>query len=362
MLQRALSQRSTSTEAIADRFVHICLHIRRLIGGVETPMIRSTNTISRDRRSTTRTQEQSVVRKQTVVESQIETNLSMVARVFPFMLDSLERFGRMPQGRKLSGQLVYHVISILRDILERLCLLCATESRERHAATLMKRRVQGRALKQIADYLTPPSASSEAAREDNMTNVLFRLSIIMTDALRPSRVADCDILDGFLFFLLNRAGSLLQGFVFCDYNKENENQCSGSGMGEAAMIREAQAPHVLRLLKHVVVLAPKETALRTPIRSGSRCGPSLRIRNSQRSRSSISTKARFKLQNTLLKAIFGEYATGLGDSLEEPLDLRSSVAIEEKGEEEAHDIGGWFKEEVWKAVGWDVLREIIAWK
>ncbi len=75
----------------------------------------------------------------------------------------------------------------------------------------------------------------------------------------------------------------------------------------------------------------------------------------------MTTKARIKLQNTLLRAVFGDNVTEIGESLQKPLDV-SLEFYNMKQVKEGLRVGEWFKDEVWKTIGWDVLREVIAWK
>ena len=362
MLQRACNGRTVPAEELESRVVCVCLDMRRLIARMERSMHPSTIAQPEGRKRTTRTQERITAYEQARIDGEAETKLTVMARVFPVLLNSLDRLHRMPEGRGFLGQLVHHVISVLRDTLDRLCLLCATEGEEEHAATLGKKKPQGRAGKQIADFLAAPSASPSTNEGSKPTTMLCQLALVTMAALDMNRAVDNDILEGFLFFLLTRVGNLLGGFVFGDDAKENTRALSSSGKSEATVIREAQAPYLLRLLKYAVVLTAKRPTSPTPFHRTSSHKRPLHVRSSHSGHNSISARARLRMQNTLLRGVFGDDATGLGESLQKPFALDIEPLSQKKGKEDPGDVESWFKDEVWKAVGWEVLREAIAWK
>lgn len=349
-------------EDLARYFTSTCLDMRRLLAGVETPVITGTNASTSVRKSITRTQERDFLHGQAIADDQNERNVTTMARIFPFLMDTLHKLTHKPEGTKFSGQLIYHVVALLRDLLNRLCLLCATEGREKHGTVLRTESTKGRAVKQIATYLAAPNASSEAERGNKMIKLLYQLSIVMMDALDQSRVADCDILEGFMFFLLTRVGTLLQDFVFREDEKENQKPIQGFAKSEAAAIREIQAPFVLGLLKHAVMLTAERPMPEIFVHRRSGRTPPVHLQGFHRSHNSISAKTRTRLQNTLLRGVFGEDAASIGESLRRPLDLNINLPHEADMNGRLDDVDSWFKKEVWELVGWDVLREAIAWK
>ena len=361
MLQRNSGRGDGPPEEMANRLIQICLDIRGLIANVETSMLPSTVAKANSRKSATRVQERAVAHEQATAEEQVETNITIVARMFPVLLDAVDKLNRTPEGRKLSGQLVYHVISVLRDILDRSWLLCATEGREKHAVAQRTKKLPCRAEKEIADYLAAPNDYSKAGKGRGSAKLLYQLNIAMTTALDLSREADRAILDGFQFFILTRVGNLLRDFVFCDKEKENTDPHSSSSYNQAAAIREAQAPYLLRLLKHTTVLSSKMQISSTSTRRSSNRITSLRKKGSPSGERSLSSKARNKLQNTLLRGVFGDDVTGLGESLAKPFDIAVGPLSLAERQDELDDVGDWFKDEVWKTVGWDVLRDVITW-
>ena len=324
-------------------------------------MLPSTIAKASSRKSATRFQEQAIAHEQATVEEQVETNVAIVARMFPVLLDALSKLKRTQEGRKLSGQLVYHVISVLRDILDRSCLLCGTEGREKHAVAQRTKKPPCRAEKEIADYLAAPNEYPKAGKGSGPAKILYQLTIVMTTSLDLSREADREILDGFQFFVLTRVGNLLRDFVFCNKEKEKADPPSSRSYSQAAAIREAQAPYLLRLLKHTTALNSKMQISSTPTRRSSNRNMSLRKKNPQSGEKSFSSKAGNRLQNTLLRGVFGDDVTGLGESLAKPFDFAVGPLSLAKREDELDDVGDWFKDEVWKTVGWDVLRDVIAW-
>lgn len=361
MLRRRSEQRVVAAGELESDLMHICLEIRRMIASVETPMSQSTLASYKGRKGTTRAQEQAIAYRQAAIQDQTENNLIAISRAFPILLSTLEKVSDLPEGCKVAGQMTHHVISVLRDLLDRLCLLCTTIGREKHAAAMRTKKPQARADKQIADYLAAPSTSPGAEEGRRLTKRLCQLGIATMNALDPYRAADNNVLEGFLFFLLHRAGNLLRDFVFEDEEQQNTNCLPSSGDSEAATIRAAQAPYLLPLLKHAIILTAKRRVPTTPTNARSGRISSLRIQGFHSSHNSMTTKARIKLQHTLLRAIFGDNVTGIGESLPMPLDV-SLETYNSKQVKEGLRVGKWFQDEVWKTIGWDVLREVIAWK
>jgi hypothetical protein len=360
MLRRRSEQRGITAGELASHLMHICLDIRRMIATVETPMSPSTLASYKGRKGTTRTQEQAIAHKQAAVQDQTENNLTAISRAFPILLSTLEKVSYMSEGSKVAGQMTHHLISVLRDLLDRLCLLCTTIGREKNAAAMRTKKPQARADRQIADYLAAPSASPGAEGRQS-TRMLCQLGIAAMNALDLCRAADNNVLEGFLFFLLHRAGNLLRDFVFCDEDEQNINLFPTSGDSEAAAIRAAEAPYLFPLLKYAIILTAKRHVPATPTHARHGRIRSLRIQGSHSSHDGMTTKARIKLQNTLLRAVFGDNVTEIGESLQKPLDV-SLEFYNMKQVKEGLRVGEWFKDEVWKTIGWDVLREVIAWK
>lgn len=361
MLRRRSEQRAITAGELESDLMHLCLEIRRMIASVETPMSLSTLASYKGRKGTTRTQEQAIAHRQEAVQDQTENNLIAISRAFPILLSTLEKVSNLSEGSKVAGQMTHHLIAVLRDLLDRLCLLCTTIGREKHAAAMRTKRPQARADKQIADYLAAPSTSPGAEEGRQLIRGLCQLGIATMNALDLYRTADNNVLEGFLFFLLRRAGNLLRDFVFEDEEQQNMNRLPSSSDSEAAAIRAAQAPYLLPLLKRAVILTAKRRVPATPTHDRSGCISSLRIQGFHSSHNSMTTKARIKLQHTLLRAIFGDNVTGIGESLPKPLDV-SLETYNSKQVKEGLRVGKWFQDEVWKTVGWDVLREVIAWK
>jgi hypothetical protein len=73
----------------------------------------------------------------------------------------------------------------------------------------------------------------------------------------------------------------------------------------------------------------------------------------------LSERARNKLQNSLLKGVFGADDPEFQDSLQPPGERPESQIDDESAgwlrASPEKDIGQWFSQEVWRLLGWDVL-------
>lgn len=178
-------------------------------------------------------------------------------------------------------------------------------------------------------------------------------------------------MEGLLFFLFSRVGAALKIFVFeNDYPEDFLGVPSSSSQITAIhpdyeqdqRNAKAQAACLIHLLDRLMpsVREGSRNASHSP--SPTPATPPLGI--AQQKLAKIPSSA---LQDTLLHVMFGASAepADFSDTLTPPTppeeNLRYDVAdtLLKKGEEGG--VEDWFKREVWRVVGWDVLGGYIAW-
>lgn len=337
LLQEVRSQQNSPAQELASALLRLSNDISRMISTItpSTVIEKSTNV-----NSTTRAQERTVTKIQTDVDSKLNSKSQAVARIFRWLLNSGDILDRTPAGKALQSKVVYSFIKVFQDLLERICDLAAshyTQNTSKDGQNISKLRA------------TKPKTAIASAKDDKTTPKLCRLLTTMAASLDPSNPMHQNIIDGLLFFLLKRVGLLLSVFIFSDDTIatptaspiQSQNKTTTTHLSQGSSIQESQAPHLISLLSHLMPLIAHPSPLL------------------------LAEKAKLKLQHTLLNAVFGAQTGEFVHALREPcspldnLDADADVhvlAIREDG-----NVGDWFKHEVWKCVGWDVLANHIAW-
>lgn len=188
---------------------------------------------------------------------------------------------------------------------------------------------------------------------------------MLVAALDNNNTTDNQILEGFLFFLLHRIGTTLRVFVFGDDAnnilppKPVLHHPDSTRNYEERQNAEAQAPYLIFILSHTIHTA---THRPSPPTATSHVSMNPPITTAMPPRTHPSSTS---LQSTLLTALFGPAcAAEFSDALPNPEtqiqnDWAGMDAISSGSEDEVAD---WFKSEVWRIVGWDVLAGCIAWE
>ncbi|KAL8829397.1 MAG: hypothetical protein Q9191_002039 [Dirinaria sp. TL-2023a] len=361
LLQQATSQKKSGKE-IQSLIIRVLLAMRSVVTGVQTDPISSASVQLNARSTATRTQERNAAHQQAKVEVQIEDKLTAIARFFPVVMQVLQKLGQTSEGTKLQGQPIYHTVLLFQRLLEQISTISKisiTQRRLRRGATPKSKTSQGRIERQIADYLLSPKATRtmDVAENGKTIKLLKQLAMSMITALGPLKTTENEILDGILFFLLNQTGNLLREFVFED-DKENTKPHMEPINTEDVGSREAQAPHLIHLLRHAMRITPKEPGCAIVTRQNYNM-TSPRLQSPKSHHNDFATEARIKLQNTMLRGFFGADAKGLGEGLPMPVGEDSECSGTDNEREINETVKGWYISEVWKLVGWDILRESV---
>ena len=158
---------------------------------------------------TAENQQQKTTQVSSSVDEELDTKLTSIARIFPYLLNSLDKANQTAEDRSLQGQVVYSYIEILRDLLTQICMLSASQEQNNNRGPC--RSAKGhftRTARRNPVSPIPPSSPDKTVLK------LSNLLLALTSALDNANAADNAILEGFLFFLLTRVGTALKVFVF----------------------------------------------------------------------------------------------------------------------------------------------------
>lgn len=351
LLQKVARENPTAKE-LALLFSATCSAICQVIKTIGLLHVSDMPKIAKTRHNTTKAQCGA-----TEVDEEIQKKLSSIELIFPLLLERMEPLGVNSSGKAFQGQLVYSCIEVFRDSLERICLLSIACNNSRHQQAQKVKNTRGQ---------LPSTLPSFSVGEENTTMRLCRLVVVMAVSLDISKPTHNDVFEGFLYFLLDHVGRLLKVLVFGDEDDGQQPETTSNSVTLSStstfetnpkdtVAQENQAPYLIWILEQILTLTAshsiKPSALGQPV--GKRPAHLA-------AKFDISEKARNKLQETLLKAIFGSEATEFVNSLKKPcppgIDLRTPLVVKK-----VEDVRDWYKQEVWRLVGWEVLEQHIQW-
>ncbi len=346
--------------------------VRQIISSIECAHISESIVSTGSRKVATRTQQRSTREAQSKKKAQVSTKLLAIARIFPYLLRSLHKLEQTAEGELLQGQVIYSCIETFRDLLQHICNLSVTQEDNRNPLPPISHKVSKPRVGVSTQSDRPYPQPHNSAEMDGDLLKICNLLLTLISNLDTNIATDDAILEGFLFFLLNRIGTALKIFVFQNDYPEDFLGVPDSGSpitaihpdyDEEQRNAKAQAPYLVYLLDRLDPIVATGTRLFTDASSSS---PEIKSTTSPRR---ILTKIpSTALQSTLLHAVFGASAerADFSDSLTIPLPPEENAcsafaekALERHGKDRG--VEDWFKMEVWRVVGWDVLEGCIAW-
>lgn len=287
----------------------------------------------------------------------------MIESILPCLYSVLNQLTQGAQGAVAQPLVIHGIVGLFRDLLERLLAFAAEDGTN----------------SPYAKYSAGKKPQNKAAfpLPDGAVMKLCRLVLRLVTSLDLRRAPDQKILDGFLYFLLGRVGTILRLFVFGPDsneilnpneirhpNHENETlKLPSISYDEERKSAEAQAPYLIYMLARIVPFA-EEHRMYTTTHAVQDSQPSTLALKAAR----LSHPAFATLQSTLLAAVFGPMSSAeFEDRLASPLlndldtDSRPGTEFDTASLDTAECMADWFKAEVWRVLGWDVLGGKIAW-
>ena len=273
------------------------------------------------------------------VETPSTTHLKVVSRLPPILLQAMDHIGQRSYSQALEGSIIYKFVETYKTVLQRVCTLAAhdglsTETTSRPSISACAKGEQPTRGERSGSATIP-------FKQPEIILSLCDLAVAMTTALNPTKPAHARMLEGCLSLLMTKIGSGLRTAIFGIRNNHatnNETRDPERGLEEADRMLEAQGPYLIYILE------------RTPTKLISDQSPQ------QTPSSALLRLAKEKLQNTMLNAVFPHSTLGLmKHSLEPPgeppADLQQFLDVE------AGEARDWYKNEVWRLVGWDALDD-----
>ena len=281
-------------------------------------------------------------------------NMAVVAGTIPQLLRAIDTIGQTASGRPLQQLAIYSIIQIFEALLKAICEIASAPAENSFPIPAKQKAAT---KKRQSD--APSSSPCETPTSNDTALELCRISLSMLALLQPPNPTHSEILDGFLFHLLHIVGDTLKHAVFDHADSPraltNDDPHAAKATDESTTL--ARTPYLIWLLERAL-----QTAARFP---SSAVPPADESTTPSRTLpSQLSDTARLRLQHTLLKAVFGE--TGAGDfepALQAPaVPLGVSSMLQGYSAGDEGGVKEKFKSELWRLLGWDVLRARTAWR
>jgi hypothetical protein len=246
------------------------------------------------------------------------------------------------------GQVVYYLVGLFESTMTALTLHCTAISKQELATRNTKSSGGPKSAAQPIDQNKHAKQKSSATKSETASR-LADLLCTMALSLNLSRTEDQEVMEGFLFLVLNRMGKMLALHVFQDLRLPM-GICPGmtfpDGLeamtDEGIMPNEAQleAKYLVRLLDRMLNAEPLQSPLEE---SATR---------------QFVTNSRDRLQKSLLRAVFGPDDHLFRESLRCPHTPPPQVLDSQQIDQ--GKFSDWLTQELWRLVGWDVLRTMLA--
>ena len=266
----------------------------------------------------------------------MDQRLGIIRRTFPHFLDHVHTLSQISGTENLCGKVIYKFIDTFRVLFQRICDLAVTNAKsDQHRLKTTKERDHGRKRQSSTSSLDERPATPPIIMK------LCKLVMTLLSNLDPTKSTHKNILEGSLYHLVTRVGKALESFTIGGrpYGIQRDANSFFTAASDAEAF-EAQAPYLIWMLN---------------------CTQRF---NSRIKLSTNAIDAHIRLQNTLVRAVFGEQANAIFEPALEPpqsppnyeimTDIDTQIGVT--------DIRDWFKGEVWRLIGWDMLwKDHVAW-
>jgi hypothetical protein len=299
----------------------------------------------------------------------ISTVFRAISRAFGCILFASSKLAKpeKTENSESTDALLNHVTYSVVTLFDRV-LIAINEVSACHAENL--------ALSNSKEKPTKPKckAKQKLSKGTDICRALSQLVIAMVACLKPSERYHREIFEGFLYVLFRRIGSRLYICTFerlrsvtidGDITASTESCPSDSNetqnLDTKALLSEI--PSLVSILERSLALAPLYLEPTSTMNSGSKTTSGARqVENPKTansgSKNRLSYDAKERLQATLVNCMFGpDSAAELGQCMRMPYPPKPSLPAPAKVQEE--DIKEWFKQEVWRLVGWQLLGQEV---
>ncbi|KAJ4366721.1 hypothetical protein N0V95_000050 [Ascochyta clinopodiicola] len=289
--------------------------------------------------------------------------MTVCARGFMAVLVGLSRMADISDDQRLSSLVVCELADMFKTVL------IAMESVARHTA-------QQRPLQAVDPKKAKTTIPAKVPKESVPARALAHLLIGFLGFLEKTNPLHQQIFDGFVYLLLERVGRRL---FYCTFGRHRSSTVEGDlqpspepRSAEEAVKQDTEAlgtrlevKALVLVLERAMGLAPNHmnSQTSTASRSQKKLGRTLSLKNLPSiSRARLSPLAKDRLQRTLVACMYGDKMDDeFLDVLMKPMPSIRLGSLQNVARIEDKDVEDWYKKEVWRLVGWDVLAKESGW-
>lgn len=279
-----------------------------------------------------------------------------ISRCYPIFLRALKKMIvlREPPCNTQIGILVYHVVGLFRKTLNNMSYYAT--SHVIHSGR------DGEA----------PDGPEESPDVKSIIDSFAQVLANMALALDLSQSHHAELMEGFLYHVLEHTGEILSLFVFKDLKTDplltpEPNSIlpiaspavrrigSPTHLTNKLKSAELEAKPTLWLLRHMLAHIEKR-AQRGFFSNTTSPG------HSESNLPRLVDRGKGRLQNTLLRGVFGAETPEFGDALRTPVSPNQETTgapVDVSPPDTSDQYREWFTRELWAVVGWDILMQNI---
>ncbi|KAJ5757456.1 uncharacterized protein N7511_006150, partial [Penicillium nucicola] len=333
-LQKALQRKPIKTNSLATAAVILCKSAEQeLVHAVQRQIISAQSHTPNSKQA-----------------ADINGVFTAVIIAFHVVHRALHKLSANANERQNRAQVIYYLVGLFESTMTALTHHCTAISKQKSATetTGDPRVVPGTATQSNE---RTNSREKNLRIGDEIASHLADVLCTMALSLNISRAEDQHVMEGYLSLILNRVGKMLALYVFHDLRLPmsiSPRMRFPGGLeamaDENLMPNDAQleATYLIRLLGRVMHAKSNKS-----------------VDEAQATQSFLKSSQN-RIQNTLLQAVFGTNDKLFQDGLQRPK-TPPSQGIDEK-ETDQEKFVDWFTQELWRLVGWDVLRSAFVLK
>lgn len=289
--------------------------------------------------------------------------MTICARGFMSVLVGLTRLTKATDDPRLTTLVVCELADMFKTVLVAIeSVACQT--------------AQQTCVQIVESVRSKDRAPAKIVKESVPARSLAHLLIGLLGFLDKTDTVHQQIFDGFVYLLLERVG---QRLFYCTFGRHRSSSVEGDieAPFEPASPEESRKCEVDALGTHLEVkalvlvleramgLAPNHMNPQSSStgRSQKKPGRTLSLKNlPAASKARLSPIAKERLQRTLVTCMYGDKSDDeFLDVLTKPLPSMRLGSLQNVARVEDKDVEDWYKKEVWRLVGWDVLSKDSRW-
>ncbi|EFR04612.1 hypothetical protein MGYG_07619 [Nannizzia gypsea CBS 118893] len=284
--------------------------------------------------------------------------------IFPTILQGLSRTAGLRDATTSTKSIVYHIAKLFQRVILQSYDYALLEADPEKAYERFLAQ-PGQKSKARPTKKRKKASIKPAPKIESTLGWFAKMAFTMFGSLDPAKLEYKDLLEALTFVILEHVGMILGLFTFRDLSYDTEpttvnpklalpgcltasyNDTRPPGPDTAEIAAVWNSKHLIQLLKQAILYLDEHRKV-SELTADSK--------NATLERS-LAENAKTKLQNTLLKGVFGADDFSLGTSLNFPCGISSNTNCPEPSINPRESPGEWFTQEIWTLLGWDSLLD-----